>query len=299
MAPTGASGSYAVKLASYVSGDDESFGMVIDGRIVDLKRRTKAPDLRALLEAGELREISRFANDPADIALDSLTLLPPIPRPAHIFCVGTNYADHLKEVQDAGVPRARTKAPPLFIRYPETLVAHDADLICPAISNDFDFEGELAVIIGIAGRNISAYNALSHVAGYSCFNDGSIRDWQFHTAQITSGKNFTSTGSFGPFLLTADEIPDPGKLKLITSINGQVVQNGTTADMIFGVSEIISYVSTILELLPGDVIATGTPSGVGFSRKPPFFLRDGDRCVIEITRVGKLSNLVRKEERTG
>ena len=184
MVPTGAQGNHAVKLASYISGDDEGFGIVIDGGIVDLKRRTKFPDLRALLEAGELRGISRFANDPADIALASLRLLPPIPRPAHIFCVGTNYADHLKEVQDAGVSRTRTKAPPLFIRYPETLVAHDADLICPAISNDFDFEGELAVIIGIAGRNISAYDALSHVAGYSCFNDGSIRDWQFHTAQV-------------------------------------------------------------------------------------------------------------------
>jgi 2-keto-4-pentenoate hydratase/2-oxohepta-3-ene-1,7-dioic acid hydratase in catechol pathway len=200
----------------------------------------------------------------------------------------------LREVQQAGVARPKPQQPSLFIRYPETFVAHGQPLLMPKVSSDFDYEAELAVIIGKGGRYIDKAQALDHVAGYSCFNDGSIRDWQFHSSQVTSGKNFVGTGGFGPYLVTPDEVGDVGTLAIGLTVNGRALQSGNTADMLFSVADIVAYASAFLPLQPGDVIATGTPAGVGFSRKPPIFLKEGDVCEVHIDRVGILRNTVVK-----
>jgi 2-keto-4-pentenoate hydratase/2-oxohepta-3-ene-1,7-dioic acid hydratase in catechol pathway len=169
-------------------------------------------------------------------------------------------------------------------------VAHGQAIVCPTVSDSLDWEGELAVIIGKAGRFISVAEAWEHVAGYSCYNDGSIREWQFHAKQIASGKNFESTGGFGPWMVTADEI-EPGRaLRLMTRLNGELVQSSHTGHMIFSIPRLIAYASTIFTLVPGDVIATGTPAGVGWSRKPPRFMKPGDVCEVEIEGIGTLSN---------
>jgi len=238
--------------------------------------------------------LARFAAVSPDRALDAVTLLPVITDCAHCYCVGVNYEDHLREVQAAGVARPRPKQPSLFIRYPETFVGHSAPLVVPKVSDDFDYEAELAVIVGKGGRYIPREQAMSHVAGYSCFNDGSIRDWQFHSSQVTSGKNFIGTGGFGPWLVTPDEIENVGALAVRLAVNGQRLQDGNTSDMLFDVATIVSYASAFLPLQPGDVFATGTPAGVGFSRNPPIFLKDGDICEVEIEGIGTLSNIIVK-----
>lgn len=184
------------------------------------------------------------------------------------------------------------KYPPLFLRYPETLVGHGAPLIHPKVSERFDYEAELAVIIGKPGRHIAEDKALSHVAGYACFNDGSIRDWQFHTTQVSPGKNFIATGSFGPWMVDAASIPDPHDLDIAFRLNGKTLQNSNTQQLIFKIPALIAYLSAILPLKPGDVIATGTPAGVGFSREPPIFMKPGDVCEIEIEHIGILRNTI-------
>jgi 2-keto-4-pentenoate hydratase/2-oxohepta-3-ene-1,7-dioic acid hydratase in catechol pathway len=185
----------------------------------------------------------------------------------------------------------------VFVRFADTLVAHGAPLLRPGVSDQLDYEAELAVIIGKAGRHIPEGEALAHVAGYSCFNDASVREWQFHTTQITPGKNFAGTGGFGPFLVTADDIPDPHALKIRLLLNGAAMQSGNTSDLIFNIPKIIAYLSTFLALRPGDVIATGTPVGVGFSRKPPVFMRAGDVCEVAVEGVGVLCNPVAEDIR--
>ena len=184
----------------------------------------------------------------------------------------------------------------LFIRFADTLVGHGQPLLMPHLSDDFDFEAELAVVIGKGGRFINEANALSHVAGYSCFNDASVRDWQYHTTQVTPGKNFPATGGFGPWMVTADEITDPHTLSVKLVLNGKTEQDGHTSDLLFNVPYIISYVSQFVALKPGDVIATGTPAGVGFSRKPPFFMKAGDTCEVHIEKIGVLRNPVIKDK---
>jgi 2-keto-4-pentenoate hydratase/2-oxohepta-3-ene-1,7-dioic acid hydratase in catechol pathway len=198
----------------------------------------------------------------------------------------------LAEVQKAGVPRPAPTRPPIFMRYSESFVGHRQDLILPGVSTSFDYEIELAVVIGKGGRYIEKDAALSHVAGYTIFNDGSIRDWQFHTQQVGPGKNFFATGALGPWMVTTDEVGDPGNLGLELKLNGQTLQKGNTHDMVFNVADLISYISAILPLSPGDLIATGTPAGVGFSRKPPIFMKAGDVCELTIEKIGMLSNRV-------
>jgi 2-keto-4-pentenoate hydratase/2-oxohepta-3-ene-1,7-dioic acid hydratase in catechol pathway len=185
--------------------------------------------------------------------------------------------------------------PVLFARYAGSQIGHGAPLIKPLESDEFDYEGELAVIIGKAGRRIPETEALHHVAGYACYNDGSVRDWQRHTQQFMPGKTFSGTGGFGPWMVTADEIPDPTELHLQTRLNGEVVQDTDVSLLIASIPRLISYCSTILPLLPGDVIVSGTPGGVGARRNPPLWLRDGDTCEVEISRIGVLSNPVRAE----
>ncbi len=215
---------------------------------------------------------------------------PVIPRPGSIWCVGLNYEDHRMEIG-----RARAAYPTLFTRFPVCLVGAEEPLVRPKASAQLDYEGELAVVIGKRGRHISEAGALDHVAGYACFNDASVRDFQNHSSQFGPGKNFHRTGGFGPWLVTADEVPEPQDLEIRTRLNGEVMQESHTSRMSWGVRELIAYLSQITPLLPGDVIATGTPSGVGVARDPQVFLRPGDSVEVEIGGVGILRNPVTQE----
>jgi 2-keto-4-pentenoate hydratase/2-oxohepta-3-ene-1,7-dioic acid hydratase in catechol pathway len=284
-----------MKLASCRIAGQATWGIVAADGVIDLAKRTGIATLRAFLEGGSPSRAARHAGDRPDAKLDAVELLPVIPDPRHIVCVGINYASHIAEVVQAGIKRATPDKPSIFLRCVDTLVAHGQPLLMPRVSESLDYEAELAVIIGRPGRYVAEQEALAHVAGYACFNDGSVRDWQFHTNNITPGKNFPATGALGPWLVTADEIPDPQRLSIGTRVNGRTMQDGNTADMIFSVARIIAYVSAFIPLVPGDVIATGTPDGVGFSRKPPVFLAEGDECAIEIESVGRLVNVIRRE----
>jgi 2-keto-4-pentenoate hydratase/2-oxohepta-3-ene-1,7-dioic acid hydratase in catechol pathway len=286
-----------MKLVTFEIGGRQSFGLVSGDSIVDLAARMSLPSVVALLAAGRLKEAAKFASEKPDHKLSGVTLLPCIPDPRHFYCIGVNYADHLAEVQKAGVPRATPTRPPIFMRYPESFVGHGQDLILPGVSTSFDYEIELTVVIGKGGRYIEKSDALSHIAGYTIFNDGSIRDWQYHTQQVGPGKNFFATGALGPWMVTADEVGDAGNLGLELKLNGQTLQKGNTRDFIFGIPDIISYISAILPLSPGDLIATGTPAGVGFSRNPPIFMKAGDVCELTIEKIGTLSNRVVAEPR--
>jgi 2-keto-4-pentenoate hydratase/2-oxohepta-3-ene-1,7-dioic acid hydratase in catechol pathway len=277
-----------MKLASYTAAGRASYGLLADGGLVDLGARlgSRYPTLRAALAGDALAEIARTAGTPPDLPLAQATLLPPIPAPDKIVCIGLNYRAHAAEA-GLKVP----EHPSLFLRLNNTLVPHGGALVRPSVSSDMDYEGELAVVIGRGGRHIAAAQALDHVAGYACFNDGSLRDYQ-RQHSVAVGKNFVATGGFGPWLVTADEIPDPSQLILTTRLNGVEVQRGETADMIFSVPRIISYVSAFTRLEPGDVISTGTPPGVGMARKPPLWLKPGDVVEVEISRIGVLRNTV-------
>lgn len=282
-----------MRLMTYEAGGKQSFGAVEGDGVVDLAAAMggKYPDLLSLIEAGAYDEAaSAAAGKSPDHALSDITYLPVVPNPKKIVCVGLNYDDHRIETghEPSGYPV-------LFPRYANCQVGHGQAMVKPKNSDMFDYEGELAVIIGKAGRHVSREDALAHVAGYSCYNDGSVRDWQSHTHQFMPGKNFTATGGFGPWMVTADEIPDPSVLTLTTRLNGQVVQNAPTDHMIFNVPYVISYISSFMALQPGDVIASGTPGGVGMKRTPPLFMKDGDTCEVEISKVGTLVNPIVNE----
>ena len=281
-----------MKLITFNYGDKIKIGLVAEKGIIDITRQLDISSLKKLIEKNKYAEVLKYINEKPDYQLNEIEFLPVIPDPTHIFCIGTNYADHLQEAIDAGLPRSKTDHPPLFLRFADTLVGHDQSLLKSPQVNQLDYECELAVIIGKPGRYIAEDRALNHVAGYSCFNEASARDWQFHTTQITPGKNFFGTGGFGPWMVTADEIPDPQNLQIKTRLNNVTMQDANTKDMIFNVAQIISYVSNLIELQPGDVIASGTPSGVGFSRDPQVFMSAGDVCEIEIERIGSLRNVI-------
>lgn len=276
-----------MNLASFISGSHQSFGLAVGNRIIDLAERSGAASLRDAIAEGTIIAAAKAAERSQEgQPLSAVTLQPPIPDPEKVICIGLNYRDHAAE---AGLKLP--EHPSVFVRLTNTLTPHSGSLVRPSISEDFDYEGELAVIIGKRGRRISKSAALEHVFGYACFNDGSVRDFQFKHS-LTAGKNFPSTGGFGPSIATADTIPDPSKLMLTTRINGKQVQHKGTSDMIFDVPAIIAYVSTWTELAPGDVIATGTPEGVGFARKPPLWLKPGDVVEVEISGIGILRNTV-------
>lgn len=285
-----------MKIASYRVGDAEHVGIVTGEGLIDIGRRLGAGGLRDILERGLLDKVRGLEGTAPDHDVSAVTFLPVVPDPRHIYCIGINYLDHLKEVQAAGVSRALPKHPSVFVRFPETLAGHQSPLLIPKVSDDFDYEAELAVIIGKGGRYIDEARALDYVAGYAGFNDGSVRDWQFHTTQVTPGKNFVATGGFGPWMVTADEIPDPHSLGIELVLNGRTLQSGNTRDFIFTIPKIIAYLSAFMPLQAGDVIATGTPAGVGFSRKPPVFMRPGDICEVRIEKVGVLRNPIVKEQ---
>ena len=244
-----------------------------------------AAGLGALVRAGETLRTGRA------IDLAHAHFLPPLMRPPKILCVGLNYRDHSAE---SGFKQP--DYPTLFGRFASSLIGHRAPLIRPSLSHTLDYEGELAAVIGIGGRHIPLAAALDHVAGYAIFNEGSVRDYQFKAPQWTMGKNFDGTGAFGPEFVTADELlPGAAGLRIETRLNGAVMQSASTDDMVFDVSSLVAIISEAITLEPGDVIVTGTPSGVGAARKPPVFLQPGDVCEVEIERLGILSNPVEDE----
>ncbi len=276
-----------MKLASFTAGGRPGYGVVVDGGVVDASRRLHdAPTLRAALAAGLLPQLQDLAGTPPDHRLADIALAVPIPDAAKIICIGRNYKAHVAE-GNSKLP----EKPSVFIRAAESFVASGQSLVRPRASASYDYEGELTIVIGKPGRHITREAALSHIAGYTCMNEGCLRDFQFEHS-LTVGKNFWHSGSLGPWMTTTDEIPDPSQLMLSTRLNGQEVQHAKTDGLIFDVPEIIRYLSVILPLNPGDMIATGTPEGVGFARKPPLWLKPGDKVEVEISGIGVLSNPV-------
>ncbi|APG19773.1 5-oxopent-3-ene-1,2,5-tricarboxylate decarboxylase [Kosakonia radicincitans DSM 16656] len=275
-----------MKLASFVHQGVRSYGIVKADGVINLGQRLgdRYGDLKSLLAANALNEAQQLNGETPDIRFDDLQFLPVIDNPAKILCVGMNYAEKRKEFDQ------HNPAPTLFVRFADSQTGHNAPVLKPRHSSEFDYEGELAVIIGKGGEDISREAALSHVAGYSCYMDGSARDWQ-HT-WFTAGKNWRQTGAFGPWMTTADEIPDPHQLAIRTWLNGRMVQDDNTASMIHKVAELIEYISTFTSLTPGDVIITGSPGGVGKKRNPPLFMKAGDRIEVEIENIGHLSNVI-------
>ncbi|HEU4539421.1 MAG TPA: fumarylacetoacetate hydrolase family protein [Polyangiaceae bacterium] len=266
-------------------------GLIKGKGVVDVSGRLGAPfrSLREALAADALgRAAGELAAHEGDLELAGLALCPVVPDPEKIICVGVNYAEHRAEMgRGENHPH-----PVIFARFANSQVGHGRPLVRPRASTQLDYEGELAVVIGRRGRHVPRAEALAHVAGYACYNDASVRDWQRHTHQFTPGKNFVGSGAFGPWLAGADEIADPAGLALATRVNGLEVQRASTADMIFDVPALIAYCSTFTELAPGDVLVTGTPGGVGSKRNPPLFLKAGDVVEVEIERVGLLRNPV-------
>ena len=287
-----------MKLLSFRKEGREAFGAVVGDGVVDLSDwRADIKTLADYIASGAYRDAAQHAEGrPISAKLDDIEYLPVIPRPEKIVCAVRNYLDHHNEALAAGLNRELSEFPPIFLRVWRSQVAHDQAIIKPRCSDTLDWEGELAVIIGEGGRDIAEADAWKHVAGYSIYNDGSVREWQFHAKQIASGKNFESTGGFGPWMVTADEI-EPGRvLALSTRLNGETVQSSDTSHLIFSIPRLIAYASTIFTLVPGDVIITGTPAGVGFGRKPPRYMNHGDVVEVEIEGIGTLRNQVQAQD---
>lgn len=281
-----------MKFATFRISGTVTWGLIEGNEAVDVGAvvRDRVPDLKAAIAAGSLAELGPQGQAARRYPLDAIEWLPVIPNPDKILCVGLNYEMHRKETG-----RSEVEHPTIFARYANSQTGHMADIIRPRVSSDLDFEGELAVIIGAGGRYIGRADALAHVAGYACYNDGSVRDFQRHTHQFTPGKNFPNTGAFGPWMVTPDELGDLGPLRLQTRVNGQVVQEARLDQMIFDIPRQVEYCSTFTRLEPGDVIASGTPGGVGAKRTPPLWLKPGDTVEVEIDKVGLLRNGVADE----
>ena len=254
-------------------------GALIGDRITLYPTATSAIDLA-------VNTASHAAGE--EIALADVTLLAPVIRPGKSICIGLNYRAHAEE---GGNPIP--DYPAVFMRGSTSLVGPNADMIYPEVSDKFDYEAELAIVIGKTATAVSVESALDYVAGYSCFNDGSVRDFQRKSTQWTMGKNFDRTGGFGPTLVTTDELPAGASgLRIISRLNGEIMQDSNTSDMIFDTATLVSVLSEAMTLEPGDIIATGTPSGVGYARKPPVFMRPGDIIEIEIDQIGVLTNTI-------
>jgi 2-keto-4-pentenoate hydratase/2-oxohepta-3-ene-1,7-dioic acid hydratase in catechol pathway len=284
-----------MRLLNYVKAGKRALGARNGDMIVDLTAAGLPDSVDALLAMGaaglaKAREAVAKGGETTPFA--QATLLPPVLNPSKAIAVGLNYIDHAAESPYKDAP----KYPVLFHRFPSSWVAHNEPLIKPKVSDQFDYEAELAVIIGKAGRYIPKDKALEHVVGYSLFNDGSIRDYQFKSHQWMIGKNFDATASFGPELVTADELPlGAVGLQIRAKLNGQVMQDANTKDMIFDVPTLVSTCSEIFALQPGDVIISGTPAGVGFARKPQVFMKQGDVIEVEVEKVGVLRNTIKNE----
>ncbi|WP_431513989.1 fumarylacetoacetate hydrolase family protein [Variovorax sp. DAIF25] len=285
-----------MKLISYQLNGTASYGAVTGDRadrVVDLRQifGERAADLKALIAADLLAEAATAVGQAsATLALSELQLLPVIPNPGKIVCVGLNYGEHVRETG-----REITEQPTLFLRVAESQLAHGEDIVLPPESTRLDYEGEIAVVIGRGGRRIAEADAWAHIAGYACYNDGSIRDWQTATPQWTAGKNFWRTGGFGPWMVTRDEIADGRVMTLVTRLNGQEMQRTTTDKLIHSIPRQIAHISAFTPLAAGDVIVTGTPGGVGAKRNPPVWMKPGDIVEIEVDAIGVLRNGIRAE----
>jgi len=278
-----------MRIASYVWNGRASYGIVAAAGVIDLGSRlgAKYPTLRDALAANAMKEVAGVAKGAKpDMSISQVELVPPIPNAEKIICAGRNYRGHALEAGSK-----LSEYPSLFLRLNSSLVGHNSPIVRSKLSSDYDFEGELAVIIGKPGRHIARRHAMKHVAGYACFNEACFRDFQFKHA-LTTGKNFAASGSFGPWMVTADQIPDPTQLVLSTRLNGVEVQHAKTDDLIFDIPTLIAYTSGFTPLVAGDVIVTGTPEGVGFARKPPLWMKAGDVVEVEITGLGLLRNEV-------
>ncbi len=279
-----------MKLLSYRVGGADHFGIATDAGVIELDKRTGVASLRALLLDGGVAKATQFKGEKPDHQLADIEFLPVIPDANKIVCIGVNYKDHAEEMRP-GAPLP--KYPTVFARFPDSQVGHGHPIARPRHSQNMDYECELALVIGKGGRDISEAAAYDHVAGYACYNDVSLRDYQNHTTQFTPGKNFTGCGAFGPWMVTPDEFGPIGKQNIVTRINGEVRQNAPLDTMIFSVPTLIAYVSQWSELKPGDVIITGTPAGVAAGMKPePVWMKPGDTVEVEIDGIGILRNAI-------
>lgn len=285
-----------MRFAAFKSGEQEGLAVADqNGEFHGL--RSSDPEypgsLDVLVRKGHTRLGSAavaLAKGPA-INLNRVSLLPPLTNPGKIICVGLNYVDH--SIESGFTPPGY---PTIFTRFTSSLIGAGAPILRPRVSTQLDYEGEMVAVMGSDGRHIPEENALDHVIGYSIFNDASVRDYQMKSPQWTVGKNFDGTGAFGPYLVTADELPPGAKgLHIQTRLNGAVVQDASTSDMVFSVARLISILSEAITLSPGDIIVSGTPAGVGMARKPPLFMKHGDICEIEIERIGILRNEIADE----
>lgn len=277
-----------MRLASYEVNGQASWGAVVEGGVVDMKRRfPEWASLRDMLQADGLAKVAAAVSTASVDLRDGFAWAPVIPNPGQIICVGLNYEAHRLEAK-----RERVGYPTIFARTASSQVGHGRPLVRPVESTQFDYEGELAVVIGRRCRRVGREEAYGVIAGYACYNDGSIRDFQLHASQFHPGKNFPRSGAFGPWMTTPDEVGDVTELELVTRLNGEQVQRAKLDQMIFDIPELIAYVSMWTELEPGDVIVTGTPGGIGMARKPPLWMKAGDLVEVEISRIGTLTNTV-------
>ncbi len=280
-----------MKFLSFRAGGAAHYGLVDGNDVVDLTARLSYPDLKALIEADAAAEAANAAKGAdSDFTLDQITFDPVIPNPGKIICVGLNFEGHRKETG-----MTQHKMPNFFIRWADTQVGHLENIVKPLDSEQLDWEGELVVILGKGGRYIKQSDAESCIAGYSIYNECSLRDYQKHSSQFTPGKNFPGTGAFGPFMVTPDEVGELAGKKIQTRLNGETMQNATLDMMIFSPTRLIEYITSFTLLSPGDVIVAGTPEGVGWVRKPPLWMKDGDVVEVEIDNVGTLHNSIVNE----
>ncbi len=283
-----------MKLVSYRDRGEETFGAVVDGGVAELKARLggRYADLGAVLAAGALAEAEKAASGAAaDASLDDIDYLLPVPNPPKIFCVGRNYRAY-HEVQEEG---KAPEYPSIFGRFTSSFTAHGKTLLKPTESDQLDYEGELGVIIGTPGRHVPASHALDYIGGYTCMNEGTVRDWSKRGTQNCPAKNFYRSGSIGPWMVTADEIADPMKLHIRTTVSGDLRQDGGTELMIFDIAYVIAHISKFTRLEPGDIIATGSPGGSAIEMDPQAWLKAGDALEVDIKGVGTLKNPVEAE----
>ena len=281
-----------MKFVSFLLKGSPKFGISDGKSITDLTNKISgSKTLKDLISNNGINDAKKYAKEnPGSINVDEIEFLPLIPNPGKIICVGLNYNDHVNEI---GI--TLEKNPVIFLRVPESQTAHKQIIQKPKVSNHLDYEGEMAVIMSNAGKHIEPKNALKHIAGYSCYNESTVRDWQQHTKQFTMGKNFEKTGSFGPYMVLAEEISDYKKLTIQTRLNDKVMQEASLSQLIFDIPTLISYISKAMPWQAGDVLVTGTPGGVGFKRNPPVYMKDGDKIEVEIKNVGILTNTIKDE----
>lgn len=281
-----------MRLVSFNLNDQVRFGVMKDDGIIDLSDHNVGRSVRHILRRDALTEIDELATGlAANLSAGDIEFLPCVVNPSKVLCIGINYKKHVLEMG-----RELPEHPWVFIRFADSFVGHGADMIRPAsLSECFDFEGELAVVIGRDAHRVAAADAMDYVAGYTCLNDGSIRDYQRHSSQFTAGKNFLRSGSIGPWLVTKDEIEDVERLDLETRLNGELMQSTSTGDLIFDIPRLIEYCSAFTRLEPGDIIATGTPGGVGAARTPPVWMTPGDTIEVSISGIGVLRNTIADE----